>query len=242
MTSLIAGLAIAAPAAQAAACAGANVAPAVASVPIAKAATLCLLNHERTARGLRPLTTDPTLESVATAYSQAMVQQRFFAHVAPDGQRLEQRLAAYVAGASAWATGENLAWGEGTLATPAAIVKGWMQSPGHRANVLSSEFEEIGVGIVGGTPIGSLPTASATYTTEFGATQSTASAGSRTRVSATSAPLPAATKKARRISAKKRAQISRRCHRVARRTKASHKVRTARYDRCMRKELRAAAR
>jgi len=243
VTTLIASLAIAVPTAQAADCAGANLLPALASVPTAKAATLCLVNGERTARGLAPLAADPVLESAATAYSQAMVQQHFFDHVSPGGQTLKERLASYVASADNWTMGENIAWGEGALATPAAIVKSWMASTGHRANILNSDFEEIGVGIVGGTPVGSLPAVSATYTTEFGARSSVSSAGGPTHASASSSePLPAAAPQVKRMSAKKKAQISKRCHRVARRTKASKKTRKARYERCMSKALRAAAR
>jgi len=250
--TLIATFAIAAPAAQAADCPGANLLPALASVPTAKAATLCLLNGERAARGLAPLATEATLESAATAYAEAMVQQRFFDHVSPGGQTLRQRLASYVASANSFVTGENLAWGVGALATPDSIVKNWMASPGHRDNVLNGQFREIGVGIVGGTPIGSLPAISATYTTEFGARDAAASVSVPTRASASSSsPISAAAKKStkriskkstKRVSAKKKAQISKRCHRVAKRTKASKKTRTARYDRCMRAGLRAARR
>jgi uncharacterized protein YkwD len=239
LTAVIATLAISAPPAQAAECNGANVLPVLAGFPTAQAATLCLLNAERSTRGLPALATQPALEAAATAHSQAMVQQRFFAHVSPGGQTIKQRLSSYIASVANWAMGENLAWGEGALATPAAIVKGWMESPGHRVNILSATFEEIGIGIVGGTPVGSLPANSATYTTAFGARGASPSSAGAT---ATSAALPGATTPAKRISAKKRAQISRRCHRVANRTKASKKTRKARYSRCMRTQLRAARR
>ncbi len=243
--AIVASLTLSASTAHAAECTGANLLPALASVPTAKAATLCLLNEERAARGLLPLTPEAALEAAATNYSQAMVQHRFFGHVSPGGQTITDRLASYVASASSYATGENLAWGEGALATPAAIVKGWMASPGHRDNILSQNFDEIGVGIVGGTPSGGLPAVSATYTTEFGSRGADPSdAGSEpTRTSASSAsPVAAGTTQGKRVSAKQKRQISKRCRRVARRTKASTKTRTARYDRCMRKGLRAATR
>jgi len=246
VTTLIASLALAAPAAHAADCAGANLLPALASVPTAKAATLCLINGERSARGLSPLTANPVLETSATAYSQAMVQQRFFDHVSPAGQTVEDRLAAYVASATSFAVGENLAWGEGPLATPAAIVKGWMASEGHRDNILNRTYDDIGVGIAGGSPRGSLPAIAATYTTAFGTSSagspaSASSAGSA-RASASSVQPLTGSSSAKRVSAKKKAQLSKRCHRVAKRTKASKKTRKARYDRCMSKALRAAAR
>jgi len=240
-TALLASLTLSASPAHAASCAGADLLPAIASVPTAKSATLCLLNDERAARGLAPLSSEPTLEAAAHEYSLAMVHQRFFGHVSPSGQTISERLAGYVGSARSWVTGENLAWGEGTLATPAAIVRGWMASPGHRDNILNGEFNEIGVGIVGGTPRGGLPGLSATYATEFGAR--TTSAGSTLRATAASSlsPRPAA-KKSKRLSTKQKRQISKRCHRVSKRTKASKKTRKARYDRCVRTQTRAAKR
>ena len=260
-TAILASLTLSASTAHAADCTGANLLPALASVPTAKAATLCLLNDERAARGLLPLSTQPVLESAATSYAQTMVQQRFFGHVSPAGQTISDRLASYVGPALSYATGENVAYGEGPLATPKAIVKTWMESDRHRSNILNKDFAEIGVGIVGGTPSGGLPAVSATYATEFGArtlpsseepspirasassAEPVPAAPSTRRVSASSSaePVPAAPS-TRRVSANKKQQISQRCHRVARRTKRSKKARAARYDRCMRKELRAASR
>lgn len=240
-SALVASLTLSIAPAHAADCAGADLLPAVASVPTAKAATLCLLNDERATRGLAPLSTEPTLEATAQDYSLAMVQQRFFAHVSPGGQTITQRLAGYVAPARSWVTGENLAWGQGTLAAPAAIVRGWMASPSHRDNILNGQFNEIGIGIAGGTPSGGLPALGATYTTHFGARST--STGSTTRATAASSlsPSPAA-KTTKRLSAKQKRQISKRCHRVAKRTKASKKTRKARYTRCVRTQTRAAKR
>ena len=257
-TAILASLTLAASTAHAADCTGANLLPALASVPTAKAATLCLLNHERAARGLLPLSPEATLESAATSYAQTMVQQRFFGHVSPGGQTITDRLASYVGPALDYVTGENLAWGEGAFATPSAIVKQWMESEGHRAHILNRNFEQIGVGIVGGTPSGGLPAVSATYTAEFGArTLRSSGEASPVRASASpvsaapvrasassappAAPVPAGTSATKTVSDKKKQQISKRCHHVALRTKGSKKTRTTRYDRCMRKELRAAA-
>jgi len=232
VTAILATLTLSVSTAHAAGCTGADLLPALASVPTAKAATLCLLNNERTARGLLPLSPEATLESAATSYAQTMVQQRFFGHVSPGGQTVADRLASYAGPALDYVTGENLGWGEGASATPSAVVKRWMESERHRAHILNRNFEQIGVGIVGGTPWGGLPAVSATYTAEFGA---------RTLRSPQEASPIRATSTTRTVSAKKKQQISKRCHRVARRTKGSKKTRTTRYDRCMRKELRAAA-
>lgn len=223
--TIVAALAVAAPAAQAADCAGADLLPSAATATVAKGATLCLLNAERAGQGVAPLRTDTVLEQAATVYSATMIAQRFFAHVSPAGQLLEQRLAPYFSGAQTWDVGENLAWGETWMATPRAIVFGWMHSDAHRANILNARFSEIGIGIVSGSPAGSAPSRSATYTTEFG-TRSGAGA-----TSASSVPhVPAATK--RRITAS--------CARVARRTPASRSTRRARAARCVAKRLRAA--
>lgn len=242
VTTLIATLTIAAPAAHAADCPGANLLPALASVPAAQDATLCLLNGERAANGLAPLTAEGTLQSAATSYAQTMVQQRFFAHVTPSGQTLKERLSSYFS-AGGVKTGENLGWGAGPLATPGAMVKSWMVSPSHRANVLNSDFQQVGVGIANGSPTGLAPAAAATYTAAFGAPGASASGSSATRASASSAaPVTVRTTSTKRVSAKRKAQISKRCNRIAKRTKASKKTRKARYNRCMRKELRAAKR
>lgn len=239
-STLLAAFTLSASPAHAANCAAADLLPAVASVPAAKSATLCLLNDARATRGLAPLSGERTLDAAAHDYSQAMVQQRFFGHVSPGGQTINARLAGYVASARRWAIGENLAWGEGTLATPAAIVRGWMASPSHRDNILNGAFDEIGIGIVGGTPKGGLPALTATYTTEFGSR--TTSSSSTTRSTASSLSPLKARKSTKRLSTKQKRQISKRCHRVAKRTKASKKTRKARYNSCVRKQTRAATR
>ena len=94
------------------------------------------------------------LEQSALRYSRRMVDERFFAHVAHDGEDLTARLlgARYIAGSDDYVVGENIAWGDAPLSTPRSIVDAWMNSPGHRANVLSPEYAEIGIGIALGTP------------------------------------------------------------------------------------------
>ncbi len=66
------------------------------------------------------------------------------------------------------APSENIAWGSGRLETPRAIVRAWMRSRGHRANILG-RFDEIGIGISNGTPRRGLD--GATYATSFGYTR-----------------------------------------------------------------------
>lgn len=159
----VVALLVAAPAASAADCAGADLTPTAANVVDVRAAVVCLTNAERAQAGLAPVVAEGRLESAAQAFSGRMVTERFFDHVAPDGQTLVQRLAAYLG----WRRiGENIAWGEGSLATPRSIVQSWMDSPGHRENILTADFSEIGIGVETGTP--STPRPGATYTQDFG--------------------------------------------------------------------------
>lgn len=126
-------------------------------------ATLCLLNRERTAHGRRPLRMNGRLSRAALRHSRSMVARRFFAH----GSFVSRiRRAGYMRGARRWRVGENIAWGSGDRASPQAIVRAWMASPGHRRNILSG-YREIGIGIQAGAPIGGASDA-ATYTTDFG--------------------------------------------------------------------------
>ena len=158
-------------AAAAPACSYGSAVPAALSARRARAAVLCLVNRERTKRGLRALRRNAKLERAAVRYSRLMVSQSFFEHVSPGGSTLLKRIArvGYTAGGN-WRAGENLAWGTGSRATPAAIVKAWMESPGHRTNMLSRSFREAGVGIASGVPEpGANGGEGATYTLELGA-------------------------------------------------------------------------
>ena len=116
----------------------------------ARQATLCLHNAVRADHGLSPLVEDSALRRAALQHSRAMVEQRFFDHVAPDGSDLADRLVAagYDRRTGTGVAAENLAYGEEVEATPAAVVDGWMHSPGHRKNILRPELREIGIGIV----------------------------------------------------------------------------------------------
>ncbi len=166
---LLALAALAGPASAGAAdCQGADVRPAADNLPQIAQATLCLINAERASSGLGAVKEQAQLTAASTDFSALMVSEHFFAHVSPDGSQLTDRLtkAGYLGGPGSWIVGENIAWGESYLATPANIVKAWMNSPPHRANILKGDYEEIGLGIVTGTP--NTPHPGATYTTDFG--------------------------------------------------------------------------
>ncbi len=157
-----------APAAAQAACAGADLAPAPGNLETVRAAVLCLHNEERAARGLGRLRENARLRRAAKDHTRAMVVRGFFAHVAPGGVTMTDRIrrAGYVRGARSWTIGENIAWGTGTLATAAQIQASWMRSPGHRANILRRGFREIGIGIEPAAALATDP--GATYTANFG--------------------------------------------------------------------------
>ncbi|MGW5135884.1 CAP domain-containing protein [Streptomyces sp. NPDC004135] len=109
------------------------------------AAVIDLTNQARARAGLPPLAADPRLTAAAQAHSADMVTRAFYAHTAPDGSRPWDRAAA--AGSTRRAIGENIACGQ---RSPADVVEGWLNSPGHRANILKPDFTHIGIGFAGG--------------------------------------------------------------------------------------------
>jgi uncharacterized protein YkwD len=149
--------------ATAAACAGATTVPAAGNAPTVRAAVLCLVNAQRAANGLGALADNGSLTAAAQAHSDDMVAARYFSHTSLDGRSYAGRISA--AGYGGAATAENIAWGAGRQSTPAEIVTGWMNSPGHRANILNGSLSTSGIGVAGGTPTG---TSGATYTHDFG--------------------------------------------------------------------------
>jgi uncharacterized protein YkwD len=123
----------------------ANVALA-ATVPVNQAQSVQrvvdLVNAERQKVGLSPLTSNGLLTQAAQSYAVVLADGSCFGHEC--GSTLDQRLdqVGYT-GRSAW--GENIASG---FATPEAVMTAWMNSSGHRSNILSADFKEIGVGLV----------------------------------------------------------------------------------------------
>jgi uncharacterized protein YkwD len=151
--------------ALAAGCANANANPNDVSLKAAKAATLCILNRKRRTHGLRQLRDNRRLDRASQRHANDMSARKYFAH----GDFLGRiKAARYLEGARSWTVGENIAWGSWDYATPASIVDAWMHSPGHRANILSGRFREIGLGIARGAPASGQNNAG-TYVTDFGA-------------------------------------------------------------------------
>jgi uncharacterized protein YkwD len=156
--------------ASAARCKGANLDPASASAASVEQATRCLVNMARRRRGRRPLRRNARLALAATRHARDMAERNYFSHDSRDGTSFLDRIRRtdYLPAHGAWTVGENLAWGSERLATPKAILHAWMHSPAHRANILSRDYREIGIGVVVGAPVGGVPNA-ATYASEFGA-------------------------------------------------------------------------
>jgi uncharacterized protein YkwD len=239
---VIAAAALCLPAGAFAACPGAETQPNAENLDQIAATTLCLLNDQRAEKGLPALKAQAELEQASIDYSELMVDQQFFAHVSPAGSVLTQRLtdSGYLGGEGAWIVGENIAWGESYLGTPGAIVTAWMNSPGHRENILSSDYDEIGVGIAIGVP--SSANDGATYTTDFGhrdAADDDTVAGSDEDSSATGGEPADTTATVTRPGSTRRATAVRKApKRVAPKAKAKVKAQTS----CKAVAHRAAAR
>ena len=133
----------------------------------ARAAVLCLVNGERRRHGLAALVEDPSLRAAAESHSSDMALRNYFEHDTPEGVKPWMRITG--AGYQALLVGENLAWGEDAKSAPAAVMRLWMTSDGHRANVLEPRYTQIGIGLAFESPEprpSDLP--AVIYTTTFG--------------------------------------------------------------------------
>jgi uncharacterized protein YkwD len=135
------------------------------------ASILCLVNAMREANGNLPaLAENSQLDQAAQGMGALMVKEQFFSHTTPEGKSVVDRIqpTGYIPDSGDWVVGENLAWGNGSLSTPNAIVNGWMNSPGHRANILAPDYKDIGLASVQGSP-SPQETGGTTYVNDFGA-------------------------------------------------------------------------
>ncbi|MEU1001095.1 CAP domain-containing protein [Streptomyces tibetensis] len=107
----------------------------------AAAQVLSLVNEERAKVGCSPVAANSALTDLAQSYSEDMAARGFFDHTDPDGRTPWDR--AEKAGISNLG-GENIARGQ---ANAAAVMDAWMNSPGHRANILNCDFKTLGVGV-----------------------------------------------------------------------------------------------
>lgn len=102
-----------------------------------------LVNVERAKNGLGALSIDSTLMKTATVKSQDMARNNYFDHTSPTYGSPFDLMKQY--GVSYRTAGENIAMGQ---TSPAQVMNGWMNSPGHRANILNGSYTKIGVGAV----------------------------------------------------------------------------------------------
>ncbi|MEA2188873.1 MAG: hypothetical protein QOK16_3884 [Solirubrobacteraceae bacterium] len=145
-------------------------APAVADARFREAITiLCLVNRERTTRGLTAVRVSQQLSQSALAHTKDMVEHRFFGHGDSAGLNFRQRVArsGYVRNSSTYIA-ETLAWGSFQWATPEGLMGSLMSSPPHKRAILDGRFRDIGVGLIDAVPFPQLADAGATLTLQFG--------------------------------------------------------------------------
>ncbi len=120
-------------------------------LPELRALALVYANRDRQAHGLPPLVEDPRLTEAAQRHAEDMLARQFYGHINPDGQDPSDRFR--MAGGQQGA-GENLVQqkrGIPTALSPGLIAdyqQGWMNSPGHRENLLTPDYQTFGYGIV----------------------------------------------------------------------------------------------
>lgn len=119
------------------------------SVDAKEEAVVRLVNQERAKQGLQPLTLSSKLTDLAEMKAEDMASKNYFSHTSPTYGTPFQMLQQY--GVSYKSAGENIAAGQKSAEE---VMKAWMNSSGHRANILNSSYTEIGVGYYGGGSYG----------------------------------------------------------------------------------------
>ena len=115
-------------------------------------ALLDQVNALRTGRGLTRLRLSPALTAAANAHSREMARVGYFSHNSANGSSFSSRIGQFYSlrGFHSWTVGENLLWGAPDIGALRAF-KLWLNSPPHRANLLSPRWREIGIGAVHST-------------------------------------------------------------------------------------------
>lgn len=170
--TVVVGLLLCAPPAMAEqACPAANATPADASKREILRATLCGLNRERAHYGMRKLKLNKKLSRAARRHARDMAKRNYFSHDTLGGGTFVDRIKreGYLKGSRSWLVGENLGWGSRGYSRPSSIMRMWMSSPGHRANILNGSFKEIGIGLAYDAPVANGGKPACIYATDFGA-------------------------------------------------------------------------
>ena len=110
-------------------------------------AMLCLLNYARQQAGLAKLDDSRKLDGSAANKAADILRCNSFSHEACGRDFLYWFRRAGYLNARCWWAGENLAWGTGSLGSARSIMKAWLHSPSHRANMLSSNYRETGISL-----------------------------------------------------------------------------------------------
>jgi uncharacterized protein YkwD len=106
------------------------------------------LNRVRADAGLKQLRSSPSLRTAARSHSAAMLELGFFSHESADGTAFNERIRRHYTnrGWRTWSVGEALLASAGTTIEPDAIVEAWLESPPHRAIILSPTWHDAGIG------------------------------------------------------------------------------------------------
>jgi uncharacterized protein YkwD len=109
----------------------------------------CLTNYARAQQGLAPLQLNALLNTAGQAKLESNISCADFSHT-PCGQPFDTVFSSYVHGATSYEIGENIAWGTGSYGTPRQAMNGWLHSDGHRENILTAAYAELGIGYLPG--------------------------------------------------------------------------------------------
>jgi uncharacterized protein YkwD len=149
-------------------CANTDLMPDASNLELIREALDCLHDQIRSQRGLGTLGENDALDTAAAEHTDDMLARNYFEHDSPEGGTFDERIlsAGYARKGQGWSLAENLIWADGDLATPAALMNAWMNSEGHRENILNPKYRELGLAVRLGTPDGD---PGVTVSAEFGA-------------------------------------------------------------------------
>lgn len=125
----------------------------------ARKALVCEIDRVRARRDVGRLRDNALLVRASRRHASDMVQRLYFSHTTPGGAGPTDRArrVGYVKDSCSWRIGEVLAWGVAARSTAGATVKAWMDSPSHRRILVSRRYDELGTGMVAGTPLAQYP-------------------------------------------------------------------------------------
>ena len=115
-------------------------------------AVLCVQNRHRKAYGLRRLRASRSLRRAAVNHARDMVRRGYFGHVSFGGGTVVDRVGR-TGYSRRFTAGENIFYGLPPRPSPAAVVAAWMDSPGHRHQILNPAWEEVGIGTIMRPPV-----------------------------------------------------------------------------------------